>query len=65
VCCIVHRQSREFLARGSRRGDQRFRRVPVRSGPEFHGHGAKLKNGNDRAPSGRGGALEINKLSKQ
>lgn len=47
VCvCIVHRQSREFLARGSRWGDQRFRRVPVRSGTKFHGHGAKLENGN-------------------
>lgn len=48
VCvCTVHRESREFLARGSRRGDQRFRRVPVCSGPKFHGHGAKLENGND------------------
>lgn len=42
---LVHRQSREFPARGSRRGDQRFRRVPVRTWSEFHGHSAKLKNG--------------------
>jgi len=42
---LVHGQSREFPARGSRRGAQRFRRVPVRTWSEFHGHGAKLENG--------------------
>lgn len=47
MVCTVHRQSGEFLARRSRRGDQRFRRVPVRPEPEFHGHGAKLENGNE------------------
>lgn len=46
VCVrLVHRQSREFPARGSRRGDQRFRRLPVRTWPEFHGHGSELENG--------------------
>lgn len=51
--CTVHRQSGEFFARGSRRGEQRFRRVPVRSGPHFHGHGAKLENGNDKLRASR------------
>jgi len=42
---LVHRQSREFPARGSRRGYQRLQRVPVRTWSKFHGHGSKLENG--------------------